>query len=82
MLNLGYPGGPIVDTCARAADRAAGPFTPPKFRDGKAAWSFSGLKTAVKTAHPGRAKAWTPPGRDPRVRALCRTSRRPWPRGS
>jgi len=47
MLNLGYPGGPIVDTCARRAERTGAPFTPPKFRDGKAGWSFSGLKTAA-----------------------------------
>ena len=40
MLNLGYPGGPLVDACARSAARRAEPFTPPKFRDGKASWSF------------------------------------------
>jgi N6-L-threonylcarbamoyladenine synthase len=72
MLNIGYPGGPIVDTCAKAATRAAAPFTPPKFRDGKASWSFSGLKTAVKMriqAEPGLASAGV---QDPRVQALCR----------
>ena len=72
MLNIGYPGGPIVDTCAKAAARAAAPFTPPRFRDGKASWSFSGLKTAVKMriqAEPGLASAGV---QDPRVQALCR----------
>jgi N6-L-threonylcarbamoyladenine synthase len=72
MLNLGYPGGPIVDTCARRAVHAAAPFTPPKFRDGKASWSFSGLKTAVKMriqAEPGLESAGAD---DPRVQALCR----------
>ena len=73
MLNLGYPGGPIVDTCGRAADRAAAPFTPPKFRDGKAAWSFSGLKTAVKLRIHGEAGLDAAGAEDPRVRALCRT---------
>jgi len=73
MLNLGYPGGPIVDTCAKQAAKAAAPFTPPKFRDGKASWSFSGLKTAMKgriAADPGLDQAR---GEDPRVQALCRT---------
>ena len=72
MLNLGYPGGPIVDTCARRAVHAAAPFTLPKFRDGKASWSFSGLKTAVKMriqAEPGLESAGAD---DPRVQALCR----------
>ena len=73
MLNLGYPGGPIVDTCARKAPRAGAPFTPPKFRDGKAAWSFSGLKTAVKlriAQEPGLDAAGAD---DPRVGGLCRS---------
>jgi len=73
MLNLGYPGGPIVDTCAREAPKAAAPFTPPKFRDGKAAWSFSGLKTAMKlriASDPGLERAGA---EDPRVTALCRS---------
>lgn len=73
MLDLGYPGGPIVDACAKLAAKAAAPFTPPKFRDGKASWSFSGLKTAMKgriAADPGLDQAG---GEDPRVQALCRT---------
>jgi N6-L-threonylcarbamoyladenine synthase len=72
MLDLGYPGGPIVDTCAKAAARAGAPFTPPKFRDGKASWSFSGLKTAVKlrVKNEGLEAAGA---QDPRVQALCRS---------
>ncbi|HNX95382.1 MAG TPA: tRNA (adenosine(37)-N6)-threonylcarbamoyltransferase complex transferase subunit TsaD [Holophaga sp.] len=73
MLNLGYPGGPIVDTCAKRAPKAAAPFTPPKFRDGKASWSFSGLKTAMKTriaADPGVETAGL---NDARVQGLCRS---------
>ena len=72
MLNLGYPGGPIVDTCARKARVAGAPFTAPKFRDGKAAWSFSGLKTGVKmriASQPGLESAGL---EDPRVQSLCR----------
>jgi len=73
MLNLGYPGGPIVDTCARKAATPGEAFTAPKFRDGKAAWSFSGLKTAVKmriASQPGLDCAGA---EDPRVQALCRS---------
>ena len=73
MLNLGYPGGPIVDTCAQRAARPAAPFTPPRFRDGLASWSFSGLKTGMKLriqAEPGLDQAGAD---DPRVQALCRT---------
>jgi N6-L-threonylcarbamoyladenine synthase len=72
MLNLGYPGGPVVDRCARLAPTAAPPFTPPRFRDGKASWSFSGLKTAMKlriAAAPGLESAGP---EDPRVQGLCR----------
>lgn len=73
MLNLGYPGGPIVDTCARKTAVAGEAFTAPKFRDGKAAWSFSGLKTAVKmriAAQPGLEVAGQD---DARVQSLCRS---------
>jgi len=73
MLNLGYPGGPLVDALARKAQHAAAPFTPPKFRDGKASWSFSGLKTAMKlriAAEPGLDVAGP---EDERVQALCRS---------
>jgi N6-L-threonylcarbamoyladenine synthase len=73
MLNLGYPGGPVVDALARRAERSAAPFSAPKFRDGKASWSFSGLKTAVKlriASEPGLEAAGP---EDPRVQALCRS---------
>ena len=71
LLDLGYPGGPIVDACARQAQGRAPAFTPPRFRDGKASWSFSGLKTAVKLRvqeDPSLAAGGTG---DPRVQALC-----------
>ncbi|WP_005033841.1 tRNA (adenosine(37)-N6)-threonylcarbamoyltransferase complex transferase subunit TsaD [Holophaga foetida] len=73
MLNLGYPGGPIVDRCAQRAETAAKLFTPPKFRDGKPSWSFSGLKTAMKlriASDPGLDVAGP---EDPRVQSLCRS---------
>ncbi|WP_243304049.1 tRNA (adenosine(37)-N6)-threonylcarbamoyltransferase complex transferase subunit TsaD [Geothrix oryzisoli] len=73
MLNLGYPGGPVVDACARAAGRAADPFTPPKFRDGKASWSFSGLKTAVKLRVERTPRLAEAGASDPEVQGLCRS---------
>ena len=73
MLNLGYPGGPLVDACARSAARRAEPFTPPKFRDGKASWSFSGLKTGVKLRVERNPRLAEAGAGDPEVRGLCRS---------
>lgn len=73
MLDLGYPGGPLVDACARAATRAAEPFTPPKFRDGKPSWSFSGLKTAVKLRVERNPRLAGAGAGDPEVQGLCRS---------
>jgi len=49
LLALGYPGGPILDRLAAAADRAPAPvkFGPTKTRGNPLDFSFSGLKTAV-----------------------------------
>jgi N6-L-threonylcarbamoyladenine synthase len=73
MLNLGYPGGPLVDACARQAQAAAEPFTPPKFRDGKASWSFSGLKTGVKLRIERNPRLAQAGATDPEVLGLCRS---------
>jgi N6-L-threonylcarbamoyladenine synthase len=73
MLNLGYPGGPIVDRCARQAQGSAAAFSAPKFRDGKAAWSFSGLKTAVKLRVAAEPRLAAAGADDPAVQALCRS---------
>jgi len=73
MLNLGYPGGPVVDACARAATSPAPPFTPPKFRDGKASWSFSGLKTRVKLRIERDPRLAEAGAADPDVQGLCRS---------
>jgi N6-L-threonylcarbamoyladenine synthase len=73
MLDLGYPGGPPVDACASAAARAAEPFTPPKFRDGRASWSFSGLKTAMKLRIERNPRLATAGLADAEVQALCRS---------
>ena len=47
MLNLGFPGGPIVEKLAREGDAKKIKFTLPKISDGRPDFSFSGLKTAV-----------------------------------
>lgn len=49
LLALGYPGGPILDRLAAAADLAPAPvkFGPTKTRGNPLDFSFSGLKTAV-----------------------------------
>lgn len=47
MLNLGYPGGPIVEKLAKAGDAQKIKFPIAKISDGRPDFSFSGLKTAV-----------------------------------
>lgn len=47
MLGLGYPGGPVVDRLAAAGDPEAIAF--PRPRATGLDWSFSGLKTAVRS---------------------------------
>jgi tRNA N6-adenosine threonylcarbamoyltransferase len=49
LLGFGYPGGPILDRLAAAANNAAAPvrFGPTKTRGNARDFSFSGLKTAV-----------------------------------
>lgn len=80
MLNLGYPGGPIVDSCAKkfqagpssdALKKAQEPFTLPKFRDGLASWSFSGLKTSMKTRIAALPEVENAGIDNPVVQALC-----------
>ncbi len=72
MLGLGYPGGPIVDACARKATLKGERFTEPKFRDGKASWSFSGLKTAVKTRIAQSETLASAGAENEEVQALCK----------
>lgn len=48
LLNLGYPGGPIIDKKAKFGNIKAYKFKTPKFRDSTGFdFSFSGIKTAV-----------------------------------
>jgi N6-L-threonylcarbamoyladenine synthase len=47
ILDLGYPGGPVIDRLAREGDPHAIPFPRALMRDGTYNFSLSGLKTAV-----------------------------------
>lgn len=48
LLELGYPGGPIIDKLAHKGNPKAFKFRPPRFRDAaEFDFSFSGIKTAV-----------------------------------
>jgi len=47
FLDLGYPGGPIIDKLAEGADPKKFPFAIPHMTDQSLDYSFSGLKTAA-----------------------------------
>jgi len=49
MLGLGYPGGPALERCARAGDPTRHRFPRAMREKGELAFSFSGLKPAVRT---------------------------------
>ncbi len=50
MMGLGYPGGPVIERLARDGDRDSYPFTVPLQKRGELAFSYSGLKNAVRLA--------------------------------
>jgi len=50
MMNLGYPGGPIIETLAKEGDPLRYNFTLPLLQNKKIAFSYSGLKNAVRLA--------------------------------
>ena len=50
MLGLGYPGGPVVERLAERGDATRFAFPRPMLGRGACHFSFSGLKTAVRTA--------------------------------
>jgi N6-L-threonylcarbamoyladenine synthase len=47
LLGLGYPGGPVIDRLAEGANDRAVAFRVARIKDGRADFSFSGIKTAV-----------------------------------
>jgi N6-L-threonylcarbamoyladenine synthase len=50
MMNLGYPGGPVIEKLAMQGDEKRYNFTVPLLRTPKIAFSYSGLKNAVRLA--------------------------------
>lgn len=47
LLGLGYPGGPVIDKLYPKGNPKRFKFAKPRFSDGSADFSFSGLKTAI-----------------------------------
>lgn len=47
MLDLGYPGGPMIEKLAKLGDPSKFSFSPPKVKNAPYNFSFSGLKTKV-----------------------------------
>ncbi len=50
MMHLGYPGGPQIEKLAKEGDRKRYPFTIPLHQSPLIAFSYSGLKNAVRLA--------------------------------
>ena len=50
MMGLGYPGGPLIQELAKNGDRKRYNFTIPLLQSPKLAFSYSGLKNAVRLA--------------------------------
>jgi len=50
MMQLGYPGGPVIEALAREGDPKRYAFTVPLLKTPKIAFSYSGLKNAVRLA--------------------------------
>jgi len=50
MMDLGYPGGPVIEKLARDGDRLKYNFTVPLHQSPLIAFSYSGLKNAVRLA--------------------------------
>ncbi|QOP42565.1 tRNA (adenosine(37)-N6)-threonylcarbamoyltransferase complex transferase subunit TsaD [Sulfurimonas sediminis] len=50
MMRLGYPGGPAIEKLAKEGDRKRYNFTVPLLRTPQLAFSYSGLKNAVRLA--------------------------------
>lgn len=48
LMNLGYPGGPLIDKYAKSGNTDAFNFPRPMLKEGNFDFSFSGLKTAVR----------------------------------
>jgi N6-L-threonylcarbamoyladenine synthase len=78
LLGLGYPGGPVIDRLAEGANDAAVELPIARIKDGKAGFSFSGVKTAVllHVKREGIAPVADPADVPPRVRDLVASFQR------
>jgi N6-L-threonylcarbamoyladenine synthase len=78
LLGLGYPGGPVIDRLAEGGNDRAVRFTLPRMRDGRAGFSFSGLKTAVlhHVRRAGIAPVEGPAAAGPEIRDLVASFQR------
>lgn len=50
MMGMGYPGGPVIEALAQKGDPGRYPFPVPLQKRGELAFSYSGLKNAVRLA--------------------------------
>lgn len=75
MLNLGFPGGPIVDRLAQGGDSTRYQFSFPRFSDGSRDYSFSGLKTAAMRHIEKDPQAFANPEGQP-IKDLCASFQR------
>jgi N6-L-threonylcarbamoyladenine synthase len=72
LLNLGYPGGPVIEREARGGDPTAIAFPRAALSDGSLDFSFSGLKTAVVHHLKGYGPGPRPAPLDPQgIRNIC-----------
>jgi len=78
LLGLGYPGGPVIDRLAEGANDQAVEFRVARIKDGRAGFSFSGIKTAVllHVKREGIAPVADPGDAPPRVRDLVASFQR------
>jgi N6-L-threonylcarbamoyladenine synthase len=78
LLGLGYPGGPVIDRLAEGANDRAVEFAVARIKDGRADFSFSGVKTAVllHVRREGIAPVADPSDVPPRVRDLVASFQR------
>ncbi|MBX7147542.1 tRNA (adenosine(37)-N6)-threonylcarbamoyltransferase complex transferase subunit TsaD [bacterium] len=79
LLNLGYPGGPVVDKLAQKGNDQKFKFTRARVKRGKNFFSFSGLKTQVlKVVMENNRKdvVSTNPSEDPFIVDLCASFQR------
>ena len=76
ILQLGYPGGPVIDRLARSGNPKTFSFTKPK-QEGRFDFSFSGIKTAVLNLCEKSSLRGVPKGRRSNLRPEIASSDRP-----